>query len=71
MTKTSDELTHAFPCPYCGHEITETLTRLKDEPTIICPKCGKGTKIESGGSIRKVVDQIDNLDRAWDKLIKD
>lgn len=71
MSKLSDEFTETFPCPHCGHQITETLARLKDDPTITCPMCGKGTKIESGGTIRETTDKLDDLDRAWDKLTKD
>jgi transcription elongation factor Elf1 len=70
MAKLSDELTSTFPCPHCGHEITENLARLKDEDVLTCPSCGKGFRIESGGTIGKTVDQLGELDRAWEKLTK-
>jgi transcription elongation factor Elf1 len=71
MAKLSDELTHTFECPHCGHEITESLARLKDDPVITCGRCGKSTKFESAGTIRETTDNLDEIDRAWDKLTKD
>jgi transcription elongation factor Elf1 len=41
MAKVSHELSPTFECPYCGHEITESQTRLKHDPEIICRRCGK------------------------------
>ncbi len=71
MAKLSDELTATFTCPHCGHEITQSLTRLKDDPTLTCAVCGKGFRVESGGAIGKAVDDLGNLDRTWDDLTKD
>jgi putative FmdB family regulatory protein len=65
-----DEFTVPLKCPECGHEFEETLARLKDDPTIQCPACGKDFKVSTGGTAAEVVDDIDRLDRAWDKLTK-
>jgi transcription elongation factor Elf1 len=70
MANLSNEVTDTFPCPHCGHEITQSLARLKSDPMLACPSCAKPFRFESGGTLRKAVDEIEELDRAWDNLAK-
>ena len=65
-----DELTFAVPCPKCGHETEQAVSRLKDDPTLVCPSCSEAFKFESGGSMREVADQVDNIDRLFESLGK-
>ena len=30
-----------IPCPDCGYELKEALRRLKHDPRLICPGCGR------------------------------
>ena len=42
-----DSKTMPFPCPGCGQEFKETIGRLKNNPTLVCPGCGKATTINA------------------------
>jgi transposase-like protein len=57
-------------CPKCGHESNYSLARLKNDPTLICASCSETFEIESGGSLRQVADQMDDIDRLFDKIVK-
>ena len=65
-----DKINVPIKCPYCGHETTETLARLQDDPILICSACSKGFQFESGGTARETADEINKLDRALDNLFK-
>ena len=62
----SDDVTDEFPCPKCGHQFSEPLARLKDDPTLTCPVCGERLHYDSAGTMRTAVDQIDEIDRLLD-----
>ncbi|WP_425487880.1 YnfU family zinc-binding protein [Microvirga lupini] len=68
MPKLSDEITFPIGCPKCGHETEQTVTRLKDEPELTCPACGERFKVESRGSAGDVADELDKIDRLFDKF---
>jgi predicted nucleic acid-binding Zn ribbon protein len=68
MAKFSDDA--VFPCPHCGHEFTESLAKLKDDPLLTCRACGKRTKVGGGGTVMKGVGDLDELERAWITLTK-
>ena len=61
-----------FPikCPKCGRESEHLLSALKDDPLITCPDCGQKIKLESGGTAQQAFDEIANLDRAFNNLLK-
>jgi uncharacterized Zn finger protein len=56
-----------LPCPNCGHKVKHTLTRIKGDPDLTCPKCGVTTKWNAKG-LRKGLETtqkaIDDLKRA-------
>lgn len=64
-----DQQKIAFRCPGCGHELKETVGRLKLNPNIHCVGCGKTIEISSG-ELKKAVDGVDasiaNLRKAFD-----
>jgi len=70
MSQLTDRFRPTLKCPNCGHQFQESLTRLKNDPVLVCPACGDSFKVESGGSARGMADALDNLDRAWNKLVK-
>lgn len=65
-----DELTFPIECPKCGHEIPQTLAQLKDNPVLVCSACGENVQVTSDAATREAAEQVDNIDRAWDKLAK-
>jgi hypothetical protein len=71
MARLVDEMTVPIKCPKCGHETEQSLARLKDDPILICPSCGDTFKIESSGTMGKVADELDEIDRLIDKIGKD
>jgi predicted RNA-binding Zn-ribbon protein involved in translation (DUF1610 family) len=36
-----------FQCPSCGHDLKQTIARLKAERQMICPGCGIGINIDT------------------------
>lgn len=70
MAGLSDDLGLPLPCPKCGNEVEVSLTRLKDEPQLVCPACGETFNVDSGGTAGEVADQVDNLDRLLDRFGK-
>lgn len=60
----------SIPCT-CGQEISETVARLEQNPTLICPKCGTHIKV-NGNQLRearqRIQKQIDDLGRTLGKL---
>jgi DNA-directed RNA polymerase subunit RPC12/RpoP len=66
----SDEIKIPLKCPECGHEFQEALARLKNDPVIACPSCGKGFRVKSGGTAQDAAEKVDELDRALGKLFK-
>jgi hypothetical protein len=65
----SDSLTTPIECPQCGHKMNPPLTQLKNDPTLTCPR-GHRFKVQTGGSARKVADQLAKIDRQIDNLFK-
>jgi transposase-like protein len=57
-------------CPKCGHEANHSFARLKDDPILTCSSCAEQFKIESGGSLGEVANQLDDIDRLFDKIGK-
>ncbi len=42
MTISLDDATANLECPKCGHQISETIGRLKQQNELTCPACGAG-----------------------------
>jgi predicted nucleic acid-binding Zn ribbon protein len=70
MLKISDEITVLLECPECTHHFEQSLAMLKDDPIIACPSCDKSFKVESKGTVRNITDQMDEIDRLFDKISK-
>jgi len=47
-----------IPCPQCGHEIEETIGRLKSNPKLTC-RCGASIDVEADKLLR-VVEKIEH-----------
>ena len=65
-----DEIDVPISCPYCSHESTEPLTRVKDDPILTCSACSKQFQVQSGGTARQTAYQIAKLDKELDRLFK-
>jgi rRNA maturation endonuclease Nob1 len=37
----------SIPCQGCGKAIEETIARLEQNPTLVCPSCGTSIKIKA------------------------
>jgi transcription elongation factor Elf1 len=66
MTKLTDDLMFPIPCPHCGHEVQESLARIKDNPTIECPACSQTFQIASEPSVENTANKLDEIDRLLD-----
>jgi endogenous inhibitor of DNA gyrase (YacG/DUF329 family) len=47
-----------LPCPNCKRKLTQTIGRLKNNPTIRCPGCQTDIKIEAS-QLRAAIARID------------
>jgi len=70
MGRLTDEMTVPIKCPKCGHETEQSLAWLKDDPTLVCPSCGECFKFDGASEIGDAADELDDLDRAWNKVTK-
>jgi ribosomal protein S27E len=66
----SDAVTVPIQCPKCGHETEHSIAWLKTDPVLSCSACGEKLKIDSGGTLTDVANQLDNIDRLFDKITK-
>ncbi len=54
----------AFQCPQCGHDLEQSIEKLKSENHMRCPGCGVGINIDAtklsnaAEEIRKAVDKV-------------
>jgi transcription elongation factor Elf1 len=46
-----------FQCPQCGHELEQTIGKLKSQDRMICPGCGIGINIDAS-RLSNVVEEI-------------
>lgn len=56
-------------CPGCGRRIQETLGRLKNSPTLVCPNCQQRIAVD-GKEAKKGLDSVDRSLRDLDKALK-
>jgi transcription elongation factor Elf1 len=53
----------SFQCPNCGHELKQTIGRLKNEEHMTCSDCGIGINIDTNrlakatGEIQKAIEK--------------
>jgi transcription elongation factor Elf1 len=53
-----------FQCPNCGHELKQTIRRLKDQEHMVCSGCGIGINIDTNRlarateEIQKAIEKI-------------
>ena len=59
-----DSLNTKITCPKCGHKISETIGKLKNQKNIKCVRCSTLFDVDSA-ALRKTVDGIK---KRWDKL---
>lgn len=52
-----DAAVFAFQCPNCGHEVDQSIERLKSEEHLRCTGCGIGINIDSD-RLANAVDEI-------------
>lgn len=60
-----DDLLQEISCD-CGHKLSETISRLKDDPNLICPACGVGIVVKMDNLLRSLAETqkaIDDIPR--------
>jgi transposase-like protein len=51
MSKLANEIMIPIPCPHCGHEVEESLTKVKTNPEIVCAACGQTFEVANEPSV--------------------
>ena len=59
-----DDQQLTFECPGCGHQLTESIGRLKLNPQLTCSGCGKTIQVEADDLRRG----LDSAEKALDEL---
>ncbi|RLK45965.1 hypothetical protein [Cupriavidus plantarum] len=68
-----DDASIDLPCPKCGHEIQETIGRLKNDPDLICPACKTVIAIDAAqlrGGMDEAQQSLDDLERTFRDAFK-
>ncbi len=65
-----DDMSADFDCLHCGHKLEETIARLKSQPRVTCPQCGKITEVELGG-VDESQRKIDEASASFEKTLRD
>jgi transcription elongation factor Elf1 len=55
MSKLANEIMIPIPCPHCGHEVEESLTKVKTNPEIVCAACGQTFEVANEPSVEERV----------------
>ncbi len=53
-----------FQCPKCGHELEQTIGRLKSSDAMRCPGCAVGIHIDAD----RLANAADEIQKALDKV---
>jgi transcription elongation factor Elf1 len=53
-----------FQCPRCGHELEQTIRRLKSSDHMSCPGCGVGINVDTD----RLANAAEEMQRAIDKV---
>lgn len=62
-----------IPCPHCGHQLGETLGKLKTNPTLVCPSCKGSTEVDATdlrSKIAGIEKQLADLGKSLGRLGK-
>lgn len=62
-----------IPCPGCGHKISETVGKLKTNPTLVCPACKRPIAIKAEGlaaGLKQAEDAVADFKRTLSRLGK-
>jgi transcription elongation factor Elf1 len=54
----------SFQCPKCGHELEQTIERLKSSEHMRCPGCGVGISIDTN----RLANAAEEIRRAIEKV---
>lgn len=68
-----DDASIGLPCPKCGHEIQETIGRLKNDPDITCPACNTVIGIDAAqlrGGLEEAEESLSDLERTLRNAFK-
>ena len=63
MASIADGIRVPLECPHCRQKFDESLSRLKDDPTLTCPACGGSIHVNTRGTANDVSDRLDELER--------
>lgn len=61
----------AITCPNCRRKISERIGRLKKNPELVCPGCGRTIQIEGGASLDQANRSLEKSVAALNKTIGD
>lgn len=65
-----DSHTIGFPCPHCSHELHEKVGRLKADPQITCPSCGRVIDVQAQGLRQGLADAANSIAKFRDQIGK-
>jgi hypothetical protein len=65
----ADSASDTIECPECGHKMKVLIAKLQNDPTLVCPR-GHRFKVKTGGTARKVTNELKEIDRLMDNLFK-
>jgi uncharacterized membrane protein len=58
-----------FQCPNCGHDLRQTIGRLKANERMICAGCNVGINIDTGGSTGGPIEITRSMDEAMPQIV--
>lgn len=73
MKSMLDSQAITIPCPNCGHQLSQTIGKLKTDPELTCTKCSTRFKVDATDmrrEIAKVENALANLRRTLGKVGK-
>jgi rRNA maturation endonuclease Nob1 len=68
----ADSIKVGITCTGCQHRFEETMTRMKTNPELACPHCGKRFQIafEDNSGVEKVDEALRNVRKSFDRFGK-
>lgn len=71
MKNILDDQAIKIPCPHCGHELSQTIGKLKTNPKLTCTKCRGQISVDANQmrrEVAKVEQALADLQRTLGRL---
>lgn len=66
-----DQADLTITCPACAHQFHQRIGRLKANPKLTCPRCGRSIQIEGGASLDQANKVVEKESAALAKTIRE